>query len=311
MNRNPSRVGIYVPSIIAAAVLVVPTTEIGAIGGVRNHGSHRPQTDSTTEPSTAVGVIAIGHSGLTGENSAPDRPGQDTLENSWATGTNPDVNSVYLRMIELRPDTEGRVANTAQGGAPASALVGQARSALAVVPAPELVIIQTIDSDIRCDGTDADHVDEFGADVAAVLGLITTESPQSRILIVGQLGRPRTDFVEELVAAHPETKEFLTGPAPCGFYDSDGNLVPRNFESLTEIIEGYEGEQARVCAAVPRCATDDGLRAAHVDELDNLSSDLNHLNVRGLAAAAEIAWPAVVDLLELDDAAMPTSLATN
>ena len=30
--------------------------------------------------------------------------------------TNPDVNSIYLRLIEVHPETEGHVANTAFGG---------------------------------------------------------------------------------------------------------------------------------------------------------------------------------------------------
>jgi hypothetical protein len=86
---------------------------------------------------------------LTGENSDPNRPGQDAQENAWATGTNPEVNSIYRRLIAVRPETEDHVANTAQGGAPASSLAGQAQAAFDTVPAPALVIIQTIDGDIR------------------------------------------------------------------------------------------------------------------------------------------------------------------
>lgn len=71
-------------------------------------------------------------------------------------------------------------------------------NALALVPTPRLAIIQTIDSDIRCDGTDDEHVPEFGEQLAAALELITTESPQTEILVVGQLGRPSREFIEEL-----------------------------------------------------------------------------------------------------------------
>jgi hypothetical protein len=39
-------------------------------------------------------------------------------------------------------------------------------------------------------------------------------------------------------------------------------------------------------------------RAKYVDELENFTSDWNHLNVRGSARAAEIVWPAVIALLE-------------
>jgi len=69
---------------------------------------------------TPGGVFAIGHSGLTGENSDPNNPGQEARENSWATGTNPEVNGIYIyrRLISVRPETDDHVANTAQGGAP-------------------------------------------------------------------------------------------------------------------------------------------------------------------------------------------------
>lgn len=250
-------------------------------------------------------MIAIGHSGLTGENSNPDRPGQDALENSWATGTNPEVDSVYQRLVTVLPATDGHVANTAQGGASASSLVTQASAALEVVPTPALVIIQTIDNDIRCDGTDPEHIDEFGSAVAASVDLLVTASPNSRILMVGQLGRPSPAFVEELVDEDPSVQAFVTGTGPCDFYDSNGNLLEANFETLTRIIESYEAEQARVCAAVPQCRTDDGARAAYVDELNNFSSDWAHLSVRGNAQAAEIIWPRVAALLELGQ---PTTL---
>lgn len=233
-----------------------------------------PATTSTATAANSgkpVGVIAIGHSGLTGENSDPSRPGQVALENSWATGTSPKVNSIYRRLVAVRPETEGHVANTAQGGAPASSLAGQAQFALETVPTPALVVVQTIDGDIRCDGTDRTHVTEFGVALADALQVVTTASPDSRILVVGQLGRP----------------------------PSSVRCDPDPSDTLISIIEKYETEQARVCATVPNCRTDDGARAAYVERPRDFSSDRNHLNVRGQAEVAEIAWPAVAGLLEL------------
>ena len=136
---------------------------------------------SGTEP---VGLIALGHSGLTGENSDPDKPTHPALENSWATGTADGLDSIYQRMVELRPETEGHVANAAYGGAPAASLSTQATTALQYVPTPELAIIQTIDNDIRCDGTDDAHVPEFGAALDDALTIITEASPDTKILVI-------------------------------------------------------------------------------------------------------------------------------
>ncbi len=148
-------------------------------------GPSSKQTPDLTHP---VGVIALGHSGLTGEGTAGTF--EPALENSYATGTTPEVNSVYLRLIKIRPETAGHVANTAVGGAVASSLPDQAEQALALVPIPALVIISTIDNDIRCDGTDGEHIPELGQDVRARLDIITTSSPNAQVLIVGQFGRP-------------------------------------------------------------------------------------------------------------------------
>ena len=113
---------------LATLVLLVP-----ACGGDDDDAAEAPTTESTTgETTTApapagdpVGIIAIGHSGLTGENSDPDHPGQKALENSWATGTAPDVNSIYTRLVAARPETEGHVSNMAEGGAPVTRLSSQ------------------------------------------------------------------------------------------------------------------------------------------------------------------------------------------
>jgi hypothetical protein len=111
----------------------------------------------------------------------------------WATAPSPQVSSIYRRPA-VRSETDGHVANTAEGGASASTLFAQAQRALETVPTPAFVVVQTIDNDIRCDGTDDAHVPEFGVALANALELVTTASPDARILVVGQLGRPSPSF---------------------------------------------------------------------------------------------------------------------
>jgi hypothetical protein len=287
---------------IVAALVAVALVVAGCGGGSDADSASAGSATSPPGPSAdgnPVGVIAIGHSGLTGQGSHPSDPSRVALENSWATGTSAEVNSVYQRLVAVRPETDGHVVNAAQGGAPAAQLAGQARRALASVPAPALVIVQTIDGDIRCDGTDGQHVTEFGVALADALEVVTTTSPDSRILMVGQLGRPSPSFVEKLVAEAPYVQAGLTGSGMCDFFKPDGVLNEQAFDTLTSIIEDYEAEQARVCATVPNCRTDDGARAAYADRLEDFSSDWNHLNMQGQAAVAEITWPAVAALLEL------------
>ena len=252
---------------------------------------------ATRDVSAPVGVIAIGHSGLTGEGTGTSY--EAVLANSWATGTNPEVDSIYLRMVAARPETAGHFANTAQGGAVALQLLDQAQRSLAAVPVPQLAIVSTIDNDIRCDGTDAAHVPDFGMQVKAALDLIHTASPNTHILVVGQLGRPSVDYIEQLVATSPSEKRALTGPGICDFFTPDGQIAPAHFATLTGIIDAYEAEEARVCAAMPSCVTDGGVRAAWIDKSDLFSGDAGHLNLRGQTAEAAQIWPVVAQLLGL------------
>lgn len=249
------------------------------------------------DPANPVGVVAFGHSGLTGEGTGGIS--ESVPPNSWATGSSELVNSVYLRLTAARPETEGHVANTAEGGASAFTLPDQAERALQRVPYPALAIISTIDNDIRCDGTDDEHIPELGQHVANTLELITTASPNTQILVVGQLSRPDADFIRELVAHDPSVKAELAGTGMCDFYNPAGELVEENIETLTDIIEQYEAEQARVCAEYVNCHTDGGVRAAYVDKLENFSPDWAHLNIAGQAEEAEIMWPVVEEILGL------------
>src|SRR4051794_27914325 len=149
--------------------------------------SASPSPSSTPHRGPVRGLIAIGHSGLTGENSDPSQPGLPAPQNSWATGSSPRVDSVYRRMVAALPETKGHVANTATGGAPVSALASQAEAAFVSVPNPRLVIVQTMDSEITCDGNISENVGSFGATLKEALTSITTAAPKAKLLLVGQL----------------------------------------------------------------------------------------------------------------------------
>jgi hypothetical protein len=281
------------------AALAACESDDGADDGPSPTDARRHSQSPMADRVDPVGIIAIGHSGLTAENSDPAKPGQPAPENSWATGTSRRVNSVYLRMVAALPGTEGHVANVASGGAPVGALAGQAEAALVSVPTPAVVIIQSLDSDIRCDGTDAEGIVQYGATLKSVLKSITAASPKTMILLVGQLGRPDPGFVSRLVAKDPGVKATLAGPGICDFYNEQGQLDKGNFHTLTRIINRYEAEQARVCSAFANCRTDGGVRAAYTDTFANFTSDWNHINVRGQAQEANLIWPAVAGLLHL------------
>jgi hypothetical protein len=291
----------------------------GAVTAAASTSASLGSTTSVPASTEPVGLVALGHSGLTGENSDPDKPGYPALENSWATGTNPEVNSIYQRMVDLRPETEGHVANAAYGGAPAASLNTQAATALTYnpgstlqyVPTPELVIIQTIDNDLNACPLDEAALARFGDSVTLALDTIVAASPHSRILIISQFGRPDPAFDKKFFAAHPQFKAEMTGPrGECGgAFDRSGEVNLEAYKGLTKIIEAFEAEQKGRCDAFPQCQTDGGAATTFANKLDYLSSDFNHLNVRGQAQLAELIWPVVAEMLQ-PDAGVDTSVAS-
>jgi len=54
-----------------------------------------------------------GHSNATGEDSDPAQPHAVIRANSWATGTNPAVSSIYLKILAKNPAIKGHDFNLA------------------------------------------------------------------------------------------------------------------------------------------------------------------------------------------------------
>ena len=300
MRNRGTPAAIVVLSMLAAACGANSgAATIGPTAAASPTSGPTPTVAPTATPDHAhpVGMIAIGHSGLTGEGTADF--GQPAYDNSWATGTSVHVNSVYLRLTTAQPAFQGHVANTAQGGAKSSALLAQATSALAALPVPAFVIVSTIDNDIQCDGNDLGRLPQFGKNVAAALNLIVAASPNVKVLIVGQFGRPSAAFLKSIVAKDATAISGFQGDGPCDAFDANGKIVQAHLDNLTALIDAFEAEETRVCGLVPQCSTDGGVRKAWVDHLEYFSPDWNHLNVLGQAAEAEQMWPVVQRVLGL------------
>ncbi len=257
-------------------------------------GAGSPQSASPEASATPVGLIALGHSALTGENSDPNNPHAAALENSWATGTNPKVDSIYQRMVAQWPDTLDHVFNAAVGGATASTLNEQAQTALSAVPTPRLVIIQTVDNDLNCPIEDSAFTD-FGTAVDNALHTITQASPRGRIFVVLYGGRPADQFQSDLNAANgdPTILNQMTGPPPCGILDKNHKVQPESARYLAVEVDKFNAQLVQVCAKYPTCVTDKGSEYAFKLPPHGTNRFNDHLSVVGLAAVATFFWPLV------------------
>jgi len=290
-----ARDGALLRSGTTAAVLVaVLALSLTACAGAASEPESSGSPDASGSPVAAGGIIALGHSGLTGENADPQRQGQEARDQSWATGDDPAVDSIYLRMAAADPVHEARAANAASAGAVSESLASQAEWALGEVPEPALAIIQTIDNDIHCDGSDAANVPLFGENLRAALETIAESSPDTAVLVVSQRGRPpmAADYFP-IAAENP-----APGDESCEFINAAGEYVPANADHLTAVIESYEAEQARVCGEFAQCSDDGGVNATFADtEADLAGGDGNHLTTAGQARTAELLWPVVAGIL--------------
>ncbi|MEO8263052.1 MAG: hypothetical protein ABI566_10835 [Pseudolysinimonas sp.] len=236
-------------------------------------------------------MVVLGHSGATGFNSDPDKPNQDAKENSWATGTNKDVLSVYQRAVVQSPALSGHAYNEAVSGSNVHDLPAQVDAALAEDRLPDLFLIQTIDNDIRCDGTDDDNYDAYGEKIAAVLASIHVGAPDARIYVAGLWGDVQN--FTDVISLRPDIVAANQGGGPCDVFDSDGEQLPEVIANYQGIVDEYENQLRDACDAVDGCifGGDDVLNMQLTP--DDLAPDTNYLSIRGLHKLADIVWTAL------------------
>jgi hypothetical protein len=234
-----------------------------------------------------LGIAAIGHSGSTGYYSDPNQAGVDILANSWATGTNPQVQSIYQRMLATDPSLQGHAINIAVDGSNVDSLISQATQLVERTPKPQLVLIQTIDNDQKCDGTDAANYGPYRTKLTEALDTLAQALPDSRIFIVSQWADVKT-YDRVVFALDPG---HLAGHGPCDTVNpTTMRIDPAKEAGLQKLVDDYWEIVTSVCAAHPTCKTDGGAMQRMDLKAQDLAPDYNHLSVAGHAKMAAMVW---------------------
>lgn len=243
------------------------------------------------------GILAMGHSGIVGYLTA-----DGTFrgpENSWATGTNPAVDSIATRLREVEPAAADPVANVAVPGATAAMLAAQFLPGFNAVPAPRLVLLQIVGNDAVCgpdQATEDERVERFGRSVESTINNIVTTSARTRVVAVGSLGTATQR--QEVLATDPAAVAAISGTGECDLFGPDGTSAPDHATRLDALTQRFDDELIRACALHPHCHTDDGILATHRFRLDELEpADWTHLNPDGQRAVADLLWPVVQQTL--------------
>lgn len=234
-------------------------------------------------------IVVLGHSGTTGYESDPAAPGTDARQNSWATGENPDVDSIYSRLLAVNPAVEGHASNFGVDGSTVDDLAPQVDQALALDPLPDLFMVQEVDNDMQCDGTDKDNYEPFAQTLTEQLTRITTAAPKATILLVSSPPGTVQNY-GRVVSQHPGGVAANTGSGPCDMFDSSGAAVPPHWRYQEKVITGYHAQLAAVCKQFPTCVYDDGALYRMRITADDLADDYMHLSVSGHNKQAALEW---------------------
>jgi hypothetical protein len=152
------------------------------------------------------------------------------------------------------------------------------------------VLVQSIDNDIRCDGSDSDNYQPFQASITKVLDTLTQGLPDARIFFVDQWADVKTydRVVMDIDPSH------ITGAGPCDAVDpTTGKIDPAKEAYLQGLVDDYFGIIAEACAAYPTCRTDGGANQRMALEAEDLAPDLNHLSIAGHAKMAALEYEAL------------------
>jgi len=264
----------------------------GASGNKTTVEAAATQGSATAKPTPGYpgSVVILGDSRGTGADSDPKRH-IDVPSNDWATGTNPAVDSVYLRLLARDPAIKGHNYNLAQDGTNVDVLAyNQAPRAVKLTPAPQLFLISTGGNDMTtCPAHPAD-VKAYGAALAKALSVLASGAPQSHTFIVSQWGSPATTAK----ALPTLDRQQLGGQGySCTFFDANGRVMPNKMAQVEATIHSYDAEAQAVCARFSHCRYDGGAFGHVVDKLSYFSENLQELSIAGHAKAAAVAWAAM------------------
>lgn len=244
-----------------------------------------PSSSPESVPGWPSGIAALGHSGLTGSGIL--NTGVDERQDSWATGDNPDIDSVYRRILDRNPAIEGHAINLAVDGSGIDGLLRQATALTRASANPGLIVIQSIDNDMRCDGTDDQHVLEYRQGLVDVMDVLTTAFPEATVFFVSRWATAQ-QYATAVSARDPS---HIAGTGLCDLVDSATMAIdPDAVATVQRITEQYFAAIVDVCSAYPNCRTDGGAMQRLQLDPEDLTVDMNHLMPSGQAKMAQIAW---------------------
>jgi lysophospholipase L1-like esterase len=266
----------------AVAGMVAATTALACLAATAP-AAHAVHPDS---------MAATGDS-MTRAFNACARPFTSCLANSWATGTNAAIDSIYNRILTANPAIAGNAFNYARGGAEVAELPGQVTNAIGA--RVEYVTILIGANDI-CGVNEAamTPVADFQRDFQASIDLLRANLPAARISVASI---PNVHYLWKIFHTDPTAiatwnslgvcQSMLANPTSTARVDA----ARRN--RVLDRIVALNGVLQSVCTAYAQCRYDNGVGFGYRFLTSEVSTnDYFHANAAGQTSIARIEWGA-------------------
>jgi hypothetical protein len=255
-------------------------------------------------PSTSAGpsaskypsaMVVLGGATAAGYSSDPAHPYSNAQANSWATGANPAVQSVYSRILAVNPQIKGRDVNLADhfDATEVDELARLASKAVTLQPKPDLVVIEVVERNNKCNGSSETNYADYGAKIAAALDTITKGLPKARIFVVSQWGS-FASYTRYLNALPEGPRLKHAGKGPCQLVDGATKRVSaQRTADAQKIVAGEEAQLHAACAKLANCRYDGGAAQSVAVTAADVSPFQFTPSVQGQAKLAAAEWKAM------------------
>ena len=280
---------------LTIAALLAALVAVPLAAGAPRHAATYPNS-----------IAVLGTATANGWQTDPAHSFQTAPENSWATGTNPAVDSIYSRLLALNPAIKGHNINLSvsdnaldSAGHELDDFDREVQQALRQGVKPGLVLVQVIDRALKCDGTTERDFAGYGSRFSGLLDELAKGMPNATILVVSQWGS-FASYVKYLQSLDPHTARLKNaGKKPCQLVSSpSGQIVASRVAYAESIVAGEEAQLKAACAQVPNCHYDGGAASRIAVTSADVAQYQFTPTISGQAKIAAAEWKALSPLLK-------------
>lgn len=235
-------------------------------------------------------MAATGASATRAAGTCEGRGSGGCPENSWATGTNPAVNSIYERIKAVHPAITGNVYNDAVGGENMSDLSDQIE--VVISQRVQFVIVDMGGNDVCADEEgEVTSLASFRADFEDAMDLLVERRPNTRIAVVSI---PSLYRLWEVLHTNARAVAQWEGNGTCqSMLENAASTARADVERRARVNEAeadLNDVLGLVCATYTHCRYDGGASFEFAFEAGDIGRDYFHPSLAGQATAAAAMW---------------------